>query len=168
MICKKAKVLFIYLTPYKKTGTPIGVGSLCSVLKDDGHDIKIFDTAFYDLKKDGYADKIRAERKMSKKVVNEEYFFVEKNNIFKDLSDMVKKFKPDIICFSLIESFFFICIQIADYIKKELGDIKIIVGGVLPTISPEIVINEKSIDIICVGEGEIPLRNLCNSMMDDK
>ena len=42
MICKKAKVLFIYLTPYKKTGTPIGVGSLCSVLKDDGHDIKIF------------------------------------------------------------------------------------------------------------------------------
>ena len=67
---KKMKVLFIYTTPFKKTGLSIGVASLCSVLKNSGHQVKIFDTAFYDFKKEDYDDKIRAERNMSKNVVN--------------------------------------------------------------------------------------------------
>jgi radical SAM superfamily enzyme YgiQ (UPF0313 family) len=34
--------------------------------------------------------------------------------------------------------------------------------------SPEIVIREKSIDIVCVGEGEIPFLELCNRIVEKK
>jgi anaerobic magnesium-protoporphyrin IX monomethyl ester cyclase len=162
----KCKVLFIYTTTYKKTGLPIGIGYLCSALKDKGHSVKIFDTAFYDIKKEDYADKIRAERKMSKEVIGEKDFFIEKYNFYDDLNVIIKNYKPDIICFSLIESFFSVVVQISNYIKQNFGDILIVAGGVLPTLSPEIVINEKSIDVICIGEGEIPLSNLCEKLME--
>jgi len=165
---KKMKVLFIYTTPFKTTGLPIGMGSLCSVLKNCGHDVKILDTSFYDFKKNSYDDKIREERNMSKAVVNEKDIFVEKTDFYRNLGDIINKYEPDLVCFSLTESLFSIAVEIADYIKEQFGDILIVAGGVLPTVSPEVVISAKSIDIICVGEGEVPLCDLCNKLMEEK
>lgn len=162
------KVLLIYATLYKKTGLPIGVASICSVLQEHGHKVKIFDTAFYDLSGGEYAAKVRAERKMSKEVTNEDEYFPRKSNVFADLADVVKKYEPDMIGISLLESTYAMGLKLTNYIKNNLGDIKIVAGGVFPTISPEIVIHEKSVDIVCVGEGEIPFLELCERTADGK
>lgn len=162
------KVLLIYSTLYKKTGLPIGPASICSVLQENGHDVKIFDTAFYDLSYGESSAKTRAERLMSKKVMDEDKYFPEKNDIFADLNDTIKNYCPDIIGISTLESAYTISLQLAEYIKNNFGNITIVVGGVFPTMSPEIVISEKSIDIICIGEGEIPFLELCNNIAEGK
>ena len=48
-------------------------------------------------------------------------------------------------------------------IKKHL-DVLVIFGGVHPTLLPNVVIHNKSIDIVCVGEGEMPLLELANNV----
>ena len=61
------RVLLVYSTLYNKTGLPIGLASICSVLQNGGHKAKIFDTAFYNLSGKEHSAKVRAERLMSKK-----------------------------------------------------------------------------------------------------
>lgn len=41
-------------------------------------------------------------------------------------------------------------------IKKHFKDIYTIYGGIHTTLLPDEVINESSVDMICVGEGEAP------------
>ena len=44
------------------------------------------------------------------------------------------------------------------------NNIPVIAGGVFPTFAPEIVIKEKLIDLVCVGEGENALIQLCKKI----
>jgi radical SAM superfamily enzyme YgiQ (UPF0313 family) len=50
-------------------------------------------------------------------------------------------------------------LKVANELKKILN-VNIIMGGSFPTICPEIVLKNKFIDIVCVGEGEYPLNKL--------
>jgi radical SAM superfamily enzyme YgiQ (UPF0313 family) len=43
-----------------------------------------------------------------------------------------------------------------------------LVGGVYPTFAPEVVLAEPSVDMICIGEGEGPLLDLCEAMSRGK
>ncbi len=45
------RVLLIYPALFKITGLPIGLASLSASLKKGGYQVKIFDTAFYNLDK---------------------------------------------------------------------------------------------------------------------
>ena len=165
---KTTKVLLIYTVPYGITGVPIGLSSIAASLKDKGHEVKIFDTVFYNLKNEKNVDKRRSQIKMTKEIKDEKNIFIEKEDIFSDIHILINEYNPDIIGISLLESFFYNCIKIVDYIKKNIGDIPIVVGGVFPTVSPDIVINEKSIDMICVGEGEVSFATLCTNMANNK
>ncbi|MFA5089680.1 MAG: radical SAM protein [Candidatus Omnitrophota bacterium] len=49
--------------------------------------------------------------------------------------------------------------------KKNFKDIKIIWGGLHPTLFPNYVLEEESVDFIIQGEGEIPLLHLMGSLM---
>ena len=56
--------------------------------------------------------------------------------------------------------------EIKDYkIKKN---IPVIAGGVFETFAPEICIKEELVDIVCVGEGENALIDLCNRIENKK
>jgi radical SAM superfamily enzyme YgiQ (UPF0313 family) len=148
----KAKVLLIYLTPFKITGLPVGLAALSSVLKEGGHEVKIFNTAFYVDKDTEDQTKIRAERGMSKGVEDEDRYLTENNTeMEEDLIGLIKDYGPDIIGLSIMEIMYELGLRITRLIKKRVKDIPIIVGGVFPTLSPEIVIKESSIDMICVG-----------------
>ena len=67
----KKTVLIIYPASFKLSGLHIGIASLSSALKKNGYDVKIFDTVFYDLLGQQEWDKLRSDRLMSKKIVNE-------------------------------------------------------------------------------------------------
>jgi radical SAM superfamily enzyme YgiQ (UPF0313 family) len=74
--------------------------------------------------------------------------------------------KPDIIGFSCLSCFMKEILSLCDEIKKTC-DIPIVLGGPHPTLFPE-VIHEKSIDIICLGEGEFALIDLLNAIEHKK
>ena len=163
------KILLIYPALFKITGLPLGIASLSSVLKKNGYDVSVFDTAFYDLSNQREWDKLRADRLMSKKIVNEETCWkVKTTDVKEDLTKIIIEYQPGIAGISLLESNFEIGIILARLIKQLDPGILVIAGGVLPTLSPDFVIKEDSIDIICLGEGETALLELCDRIKQGK
>ena len=61
-------------------------------------------------------------------------------------------------------------IKILDEIKeyKITNKIPVIAGGVFPTFAPDICINHDLVDMVCVGEGENALIDLCKKIENKK
>ena len=90
-----------------------------------------------------------------------------KNSDWKeDIQIKIKKFKPDLIAISSTEDMWELAMrvmrEIADY--KIQNKIPVIAGGVFPTFAPDICIKEDLVDIVCVGEGENALIDLCKKI----
>jgi len=78
---------------------------------------------------------------------------------------LVKKIlsqKPDFVGFSVFTLNYQRALSIARLIKKQSPSTVIIFGGIHPTSVPQLVIREKAVDIVCVGEGEYALNELLN------
>ena len=79
-----------------------------------------------------------------------------KNELVQQIADL----KPDFIGFSVFTLNYQRTLKVAKLIKKKLPNIPIIFGGIHPTSVPSIVIQEKCVDMVCVGEGEYALDDL--------
>jgi radical SAM superfamily enzyme YgiQ (UPF0313 family) len=73
------------------------------------------------------------------------------------LVDLVKKLKPRFVGLSVYSTVFKLASRITKEIKKEL-DVLVIWGGIHPTIKPDQCLG--FCDIVCVGEGEEPIKEL--------
>ncbi len=71
----------------------------------------------------------------------------------------------DLIAFSSTSNMYPFVSKWASWIKEDSSRIVIACGGVHPTISPDDVIKNPNIDIVCIGEGEYSLRELCDNML---
>lgn len=80
-----------------------------------------------------------------------------------ELINLVKSEHPDIIAFSSTTNQYPYVKHMCHLLKKQF-DLPIIVGGIHATLSPESVISDKNIDIVCIGEGEYPLLDLANNL----
>ena len=85
-----------------------------------------------------------------------------------DLINAVINETPDLIGFSSTSHAFPIVKKLAGWIKEEKILAPVICGGIHPTISPDEAINTEGIDMICRGEGEEPLHELCNKLRKGK
>jgi len=138
------KILFFH-----RNAEWLGIEYLSSVLKKAGHDTElIFDPGSGDI----------------------EYRFKIIDKLFDITKKMIKKAKaysPDLIAFSCLTNLYPWVSKMASLIKHEM-DVPIIVGGLQPTILPELVIKNPNIDMICIGEGEEALLELLDSMQNGK
>jgi radical SAM superfamily enzyme YgiQ (UPF0313 family) len=82
-----------------------------------------------------------------------------RNNWKEHIVNKINFHKPDIIGFSVLSFNYPFALKIAKYIKKRFK-IKIIFGGVHAILAPEDVIENKEVDIVCIGEGEQVLQEL--------
>ncbi len=80
-----------------------------------------------------------------------------------DCVKKVKESKTDLVGFSVRSGVFRFCVRLAKELRSNF-DIPIIFGGVHPTVAPEECIAEESVDMICIGEGELALAELLNKM----
>ena len=87
-------------------------------------------------------------------------------NVFDDFRSNVESFKPDLLALSTTEDMFHLGLQLI----KTVEDFKIltIAGGVFPTFAPELVLGFPCIDIVCKGEGEDALVELCRRVEQQK
>jgi len=74
--------------------------------------------------------------------------------------DYLNREKPDIIAFSTSTNLFKYAREWSRW-AKEHTDAAVICGGPHATLAPEDVIEEESIDAVCIGEGEYSLVNFC-------
>ncbi len=80
-----------------------------------------------------------------------------------EFRERIKALKPDLIGFSAT-SHMFPLVQKYTAAAKESAPVPIICGGVHATLCPEEALADKNIDMICRGEGELALLELCQKM----
>jgi anaerobic magnesium-protoporphyrin IX monomethyl ester cyclase len=83
-------------------------------------------------------------------------------------SSLLKQSNPDLIAISSVTNMIIYARQLASWAKEVFSDTPIICGGIHSTLCPEEAIRIKDIDMICVGEGEGALLDLCDRLQDKK
>jgi radical SAM superfamily enzyme YgiQ (UPF0313 family) len=80
-----------------------------------------------------------------------------------DFQARVAAAAPDLLGFSVIYHFFPLASRWAGW-AKEITSAPVIFGGTYPTLDPETVISDPSVDMLCRGEGEQALPELCDAL----
>ena len=77
----------------------------------------------------------------------------------------IRDFKPDLIICSVLESTYYLAIQLLEAVPKNEVNYKTIFGGVFATYAPEICISSKVVDYVCKGEGEEAIKEFCEKLI---
>lgn len=168
------KILFIHPNDYLNIGMPNGITSLSAILKNEGHEIGLFDFTF--IKTEEYAQSKKDE---GEKVgtANKGIFLpteytlddLVKKDPVQSLKEVfekkLKEFKPDLIAVSVMTGYFDKAMELLQSVKLPC---RVIVGGVHATINPEDALFFDVVDFICVGEGEGLFLELCDCLENNK
>lgn len=84
-------------------------------------------------------------------------------NQTKTIYSIISEFHPDVIGFPCLTGMHREILSIAAMIKKEFPDVKILLGGIHPTLFPDVIRNV-NVDFICRGEGEWPTVELLDAI----
>lgn len=163
----KLKVLFLYPNLMLQTGFPMAICTFSSILKQEGFDVELFDTTFYKTE-EITSDEARMENLQVKPFDMGDKFkhLRTREQMFEDLVRKVKDYKPDLIAISILEDMYPLSVDMLRSIE-DFG-IPVIAGGVFPTFAPEIVISEKAVTMICIGEGEEVLVEVCRRLSNNE
>jgi len=161
------RVLFIYPNKVMVTRMPLGISYLSAYLKRDGHEVKMFDTTFMkcgDIQND---DKLREASLQVRNPDFNKYGLVEKEtDVFDELEREIESFKPELIAISVVDPNYNFGLELLARAKKKNKNILTIIGGPTATYAPDEVIAEDSVDIVCIGEGEEAMGELCQRMQN--
>lgn len=83
------------------------------------------------------------------------------------LEGEIRKIKPKVLGISSMTIQAKKAIQIAEIAKKANDSIKVIVGGPHPTALPEEMLASRSVDFVCMGEGEFTVTELVESLLHE-
>ncbi|HAK89638.1 MAG: hypothetical protein A2X55_04805 [Nitrospirae bacterium GWB2_47_37] len=157
------KVLLVYANSPMDNLMPVSISSLAGALKRRGFSIKLFDTTFYP-----WTSSAGGERGGSLQVAEFDYkkvgiTFVE-TNVYDDFRKMVQEYRPNLIALSSVEPTHEFGLRLLQCVD-DMG-IFTIMGGVHTIFSSEEVFREEVVDMVCIGEGEKCLVELCERMAE--
>ena len=160
------KVLLVLANSFMDNLIPLGTSLLSACLKQAGHEVKLFDTTFYKTR-EKTGDEARVETLQVKYTNLAEMGIRPKaSDVVSDFRKSVEEFKPDLVAVSVVESTYRIGLKLLDSIKSS--GVPAIMGGIHVTFSPEDVIKEEAVRMICVGEGERAIVELADRLRDSK
>ena len=138
---------------------PIGLTLIMTILAEEGHEVKLFDTTFMAVGENN--DSKLREKNGTVKPVPTAHLFQKYSSeeLITSWIKTIEDFKPDLIAASILEDAYAFCGTFLDAAKKHFT-IPIAVGGVTPTISPNVVMEHPSIDMLIQGEGEVAFKEL--------
>jgi len=165
------RILFIYPNTYGMNMLPPAIAMFSAILKKEGHEVQIFDTTYYSLDYGIDSDGSKMERlnvvpyKMEEKDIR-----LKTSNWKDDLKKQINDFKPTLLAISSTEDMWELGIKVLNEIKdyKIKNNVPVVAGGVFATFAPEICIKEELVDLVCVGEGENALIDLCNKIKNNE
>lgn len=93
------------------------------------------------------------------------------NNVNEPIDGLLDKLekKPDIFAVTIPSIYSFSKAQeLLAQIRNKFKDVKIIVGGLYPTLCPDNVVLNKNIDAVCIGEGERAIVEYAGQVQNNK
>ncbi len=164
MYKKKFRVLLIHANSTLDTLIPPNLAIISAVLKDNGNEVKLFDTTFYKTR-DSTGDDARIKTLQVKETNFEELdIFLKKTDMYDDFMKTVEDYRPNLIGLSAVSLTYPFGIKFLKRLRQEGYKIPTLVGGIHATISPQDVLSEGCVDYVCVGEGEYAIAELCNAI----
>lgn len=143
---------------------PPAIAIFSSILKEKGFIVDLFDSTTYDLDADDYINvkdfKGNVQNLLVRPYESKAELIKKHVKATDGLKQKIKEFKPDLIAVTVTESTFLLATQLLGKIKSY--KIPTIFGGVYPTFAPEHALSFPEVDMVCVGEGENCLIDLCN------
>jgi len=160
------KILFIYPNTYGMNMIPPAIAMFSSMLKKDGHKVEIFDTTYYQTDHGIDSDGSKMERLNVVPYKMDKESLVKTSDWKEDLKTQVERFKPELLAISATEDMWELGVRIIEEIKdfKLKNNVPVIAGGVFATFAPDLCIKHDLVDLVCVGEGENALKDLCNKI----
>jgi len=165
------RILLVNFVNFLQTPFPEGVALLSTILRNNGFEIELFDTAF--LKPPSFLNKKNTSAGISfYKTTEYSIGDLIKDDPVIDIDqqfiDVLQLFEPDIVAVSTMTTNYQ---QSVDLIKKAKlisnKPFRVIFGGVHPTLMPDEVMKEDIIDYVCIGEGEEMLLEVCNTIKEN-
>jgi radical SAM superfamily enzyme YgiQ (UPF0313 family) len=94
-------------------------------------------------------------------------FVATKKTERRSLDESIKRFQPDLICFTAVASEYDFISNIAEYIKDKYPHIYLLVGGTHVSLNTDEAIRD-AYDALCIGEGEYPTLELVEQLEKSK
>ncbi len=159
----RLRVLLVYPNYMMVNLLPTNIGILTACLVREGYEVDLFDTTFYRTAEKSI-DEMRTENLQFRKFdLSEVGIFYNENPVDADFVKKVRAFKPDLIGVSTVEDTWPQALKLLHAIP-ETERPKVIVGGIFPTLAPDMVIGDSAVDYICIGEGEEALLEVCREL----
>ena len=161
------KILFVYPNGKLLNPPPVSIGIFTALLKAHGFELALFDTTLYDDFKEKSSDDAKQENLQVRPFsYDERNVTLKTTSLEKDLESMIAEVMPDLVCISSLECTYPLALKMLDIIEKY--SVPVIVGGVFATFAPEIILAHNAVTMVCLGEGEDSLVELCLCMRDKK
>src|SRR5262249_21324451 len=155
----------IYPNTFGMNMLPPAIALFSALLKGAGHEIEVFDTTYYHTDYGIDSDGTKME------FLNVVPFDMESRGIRLRTTDcrderckQLGRSALDLIAISSTEDMWdlglHVLAEIAAY--KKANQVPVIAGGVFPTFAPQLALRSPLIDMVCVGEGEHALIDLCD------
>jgi anaerobic magnesium-protoporphyrin IX monomethyl ester cyclase len=166
------KFLMIYPNNTGASRVPLGIVYLLTILREQGHDVKLFDMTFYGVNVDNNYVDVRSKNLNFERIDLTPYSVTYRQStmeeVRKDLINEVEQFKPDVVGVTISEETSPTGFMLANAVKTRYPGIKIIFGGVFCIANPEGVIKHPAADIVCIAEGEVALPELLRKLEDEE
>ena len=171
---KDFRILLFYPNLHMSALMPQSIGIFTSLLKEEGYVLDLFDCTFYqdinaiNLGKNTTDEKI--ENKQVRKHDNSDWEkkgAKPKIGIKEDFVKKVKEFKPDLIICSVLESTYYLALELLNSVEKRDRNYKTLFGGVFATYAAEICIKNELVDYVCRGEGEAAIQEFCKKLVTE-
>ena len=158
------RVLFIYPNTFGMNMLPPAIALFSAILKQHGHQVALFDATYYSIDYGVNSDGTKAERLNVVPFETDTLGIKMRETDWRDDLDVqFESFNPDLIALSTTEDMWNLGLKMLKHIRNQISQnrIPVLAGGVFPTFAPDIVIKQPMIDMVCVGEGENALVDLC-------
>jgi radical SAM superfamily enzyme YgiQ (UPF0313 family) len=141
---------------------PYSMGLFTALLRQHGFEVDLFDSTFY-------VEELTSNY-MHYRTYVKQYDWFERGVTFRqtrmldDFRVKVTDYQPDLIAISVVENTYSIGRALVRALPEKHRKIPTIWGGPFATFAPEFILRDNVGDIVCRGEGEIALIELCKRM----
>ena len=157
------KILFLYPNHEGYFRCPVGLTLIMTVVANEGHNVKLFDTTFMNVG-ENVDNKIREKAGIVKPVPLDHFFNKKsKNQIEDSWLKVIEEFSPDLIGTTILEDSYKYCDRLLGLAKSKFK-VSTIAGGSMPTIVPQVIIENPNIDYVIEGEAEVAFKELLKAL----
>ncbi len=158
---RAVRVLLVYPNEKGMGTVPPAIALFSTLLKDQGHTVKLFDTTFYSFDDDialtdpdekRYRSLERNPLDRSEVPKWNKYRVKISRPAIQDFEALVEEYQPEVVAVSCTETTFLRGLRFVQAIRDL--NIPNLFGGVFPTFAPDLVMAFPEVTAACVGEGE--------------